>query len=259
MNIRPYVVPNNGCNNPIQSPLFQSPFVPYSCINARCVSVWAEVEPELIKKYLAPTPFEYVSNVFNIMISDYNNATGFRGFCDCSFVIPVCYKGLYGGYTIFEYENDDFCIAAGREMWGYPKVFGEINVTESIDKVVGTVRKRGKEVVRVEVDITPGQNLTAPKVALSPAINLVTIPRGEAPGGILLQRVVQRNTSPDCDWHTTILGEAALTLRFDGTHPFDEFASAKIICGDYTRGEFAATNENGWSRAIEDIIWPEEF
>lgn len=240
-------------------PLFQSSFVPYTSINARSVTVWGEVDPDLIKKYLAPTPFEYVSNVFSVCVSDFANSTGFHGFFDCSFTIPVCYKGLYGGYTLFEYENDDFCIAAGREMWGYPKVYADISLTENLDKAVAIVKKRGREVIRMEVDLQRGQDLVTPDVTMAPGINLQTIPRGEAPGGILIQRVLKRDTSPDNDWRVSVNGEASMTLRFDGTNPLDEFSSAKILCGNYCRGEFRATNENGWAKVVDNIIWPEEF
>lgn len=267
MSSRPYVV-QNGCNNPIQAPLFQDPFVPYTCINERSVSVWAEVDPELIKKYLAPTPFEYVSNVFNISVTDFantaiadaSNTIGFKGFFDVSFCVPVKYKDLYGSYTFFEYENDDFCIAAGREMWAYPKVYADIDVTESLEKVVGTAKKRGVEIVRLEVSRRYGQDLVPPQAIMSPNINLQVIPRGEAPGGVLIKRVLRRDTSPDYRGRISFTGEAAMTLRFDGTNPLDEFSSAKIICGTYSCGEFAATGEyNGWGHVVDNLVWPEEF
>lgn len=257
---RPYEV-QNGCNNPIQAPLFNDPLVPYACTNMRSVSVWAEIDEALIKRYLKPTPFEYVSNVFNISVSDYMNATNcFAGFYDCSFTIPVKYKDIYGSYTMFEYESGDYYVALGREAWGYPKVLADMKFTESVEKVTASVSKRGREFVYIEVDRKHGQELQAPKAVMYPHLLLQVIPRGEAPGGVLIKRVLKRDTSPDYRSRINITGNAALTLRFDGSNPLDEFSSAKVLCGTYSCGEYKATPEyNGWAHVVDTLVWPDEF
>lgn len=251
---RPYKV-QNGNNNPIQAPFYKSPFTPYKCTNFGSVSVYAEVEPELIKKYLEPTPFEYISSVFNISISDFSNTDGYGGFYDCSFVIPVKYKDLIGGYTMFEYESEDFAIAAGRELWGYPKEYAKMDFIDSTEKVLATASKRGKEFVRIEFTKNSVDKIEIPDVKLTPHLQVQVVPNAEGPG-VFLKRVLQRDTSPDYKSRIYMEGETTLTLKFDGKNPLDEFASAKIIGGTYTRGEWASTEENGWAKVVDTLIKP---
>ena len=61
---RPYEI-QHGNNAPVHAPLIPSPFVPYHCSDNRTATVYVEVEPEVIKKYLEPTPFEYVRQYNN--------------------------------------------------------------------------------------------------------------------------------------------------------------------------------------------------
>ncbi|MDO5115175.1 MAG: acetoacetate decarboxylase family protein [Synergistaceae bacterium] len=251
---RPYKV-QDGYNNPIQASLFRSPFVPYKCTNMRSLAVWAETDPDLIKKYLEPTPFEYVSNVFNISISDFMNADGFMGFYDCSFCIPVKYKDIYGAYTMFEYESEDFAIWAGRELWGYPKVYAEMNLVEGVDKVVATATKNGIEFVHLELDRRDLKDFTEPDVQMHPHLQLQVVPNCDGPG-IYLKRVMSRDTSPDYKGRVCLKGDAALTLRYDGRNPLDEFSSAKIIGAVYSCGEFNSTVENGWAKVVDILIKP---
>lgn len=253
MIFRPYDV-QDGCCIPIHSPFYRSPFVPYKCTNMRSVSVWAEVDPALIEKYLAVTPFEYISNLINVSITDFSNADGFKGFYDCSFCVPVKYKDICGAYTMFEYESEDFAIWAGRDLWGYPKTYADISLTEGVDKVVATASKGGKEFIRIEFDQHSGPAFSEPEVPLKPHLQLQVVPNCD--GGIFLKRVMMRDTGPDYVGRVHKLGATALTLRCDGRTPLDEFSSAKIICGTYDRGEFNATEENGWAKVLDVLVKP---
>ena len=53
---------------------------------------------------------------------------------------------------MFEYEDKDYSIAAGRELWGYPKKYAKINLVEHTDKYVATAVKNGTEIIRMELD-----------------------------------------------------------------------------------------------------------
>ena len=112
---RPYAI-QNGNNVPLSSPLIPTPFVPYQCADCRHVNVFCRAEPDLIKKYLENTPFEYAGNTVLIYISDFTN-TDVCPFWDCGIVIQAKYKDIVGGYFLFEYEDQDYSIAAGRELW----------------------------------------------------------------------------------------------------------------------------------------------
>lgn len=248
---RPYEI-QHGNNAPVHAPLIPSPFVPYHCSDNRTATVYVEVEPEVIKKYLEPTPFEYVDNIIMIYVQDFTN-TDICPFWDCGIVCTARYKDIVGGYFLFEYEDKDYSIAAGRELWGYPKKYAKINLVEHIDKYVATAVKNGTEIIRMELDKTKETKGLKPDSKFLPHLLLPTVPNGDKPG-IFSQRVMTRDTSPDFEvWYSKEM-EATLTLRCEGLDALDEFAHGKVICGTYNTGQYHATEENGWAKLVDVII-----
>jgi len=248
---RPYEV-EDGNNVPVHSPLIPTPFVPYQCSNNRAVAVYSKVDPEVIKKYLEKTPFEYVDNTVMFYIQDFTN-TDRCSFWDCGVVVSAKYKDIYGGYFIYEYENEDYAIAAGRELWGYPKKYAEINLVEHTDKIVATAVKNGIEIIRMELDKNTLCTDQKPDTKLIPHLLLHTVPNGNKPG-IFSQRVMSRDTSPDFKTRVCKPMKATLSLRPVVNDALDEFASAEIICGTYTVGEYFASEENGWAKVLDTLI-----
>lgn len=257
---RPFAI-RPGTNSPVWVPLFDESDFIYSCTDRRIVSAWAEADEALIKKYLEPTPFEYVANVFRVSIIDNTNATGHEGFMECTFTIPVKYGDTYGGYTMFAYTDEDFYCGAAREMWGYPHALADkIELLDHATSVVGIVTKHGREVIRVEVSKKHGQALQVPDVKMDPHLILQVIPNGDGPGE-LIRRVLTRDPAPDFNSLTQVTGQAALTLRYDEFSfiPWDEFALAKTLCGTYERGDYHATDEYAWAKELAILTWPDHF
>ena len=258
-NIRPFIVPADGNNVPVQRPLIPSPFVPYKCKNCRHVNVFARAEPELIKKYLEPTPFEYVDNTILLYISDFKNTDHTdgctHGFWDAGLVVPGKYKDTVGGVFLFEYEDVDWSIAAGRELWGYPKKYADISMQESLDKVVCSAVKDGIEIIHLELDLVNECKTEKPATKFAPHLLLHTFPNDIGPG-ILYQRVIGRDTNPDFVTKSLQTCNASMVLRNCGVDPLDEFASAEVICGTFQKGDYYATEENGWSFYLGTTIQP---
>lgn len=248
---RPYVV-QNGNNVPIHAPLIPSPFVPYQCPNNRSVTVFGRIDPEIIKKYLEPTPFDYVDNVIMVYIQDFTN-TDRCSFWDCGIVVSAKYKDVVGGYFLFEYEDQDYSIAAGRELWGYPKKYADINLVEHTDKYVATAVKNGREIIRMELDKKEKCNVQQPDTKFLPHLLLHCVPNGDKPG-LFSKRVMARDTSPDFKTRISKVYNATLTLRCVGEDALDEFAPVEIICGTFKEGEYFATEENGWAKVLETLI-----
>lgn len=258
---RPYIV-QNAPTNPVQAPLYGDPLIPYTCRGSRTLTVWAEADEALIRKYLAATPFEYVTNVFQVYIGDDTNMD-FGGrqtpFYDSAVMVPIKYKGVYYGYMLYEYENEDYAIWAGRENWGHPKKYAQMDLVDGVDTVVATASKHGREFIRLEIDRhSCDGTMKEPEFVLAPHVNLRTIPRCDRPG-IYLQQLMSRNPSTEGVTYEYIVGSGSMTLRFDGRNPLDELASSKIICASYCRTYFEASAEHGhgWAHNVETLIAPE--
>ena len=63
--------------------------------------------------------------------------TGFGDYTESGQVIPVSFKGRKGNYTHCMFLNDHPPIAAGRELWGFPKELAEPSLKAEIDTLVG--------------------------------------------------------------------------------------------------------------------------
>jgi acetoacetate decarboxylase len=67
------------------------------------------------------------------------DSTGFGDYTESGQVIPVTLNGEKGSYTHRMFLNDHPPIAAGREIWGFPKVLATPTLQAEIDTLVGTL------------------------------------------------------------------------------------------------------------------------
>jgi len=249
---RPYKV-QNGTNIPIQAPLYDSPFVPYSIPEMPTLSVYCKAAPGIIEKYLEPTPFEYTSSDFAVSISNMMNTEHSNGgFWDIAIVVPIKYKNKYGGYYLFEYEQDDYCVVAGRELWGYPKKMANGFLEEKDNKILGTATKNGVEILRLEMDLNKQVQGVIPPLVLTPHINLQVIPNCD--GRVLLKRVISRDTTPDFVTKRKVQGFGLAKFKGILNNPLDEFTPVKVYGAVYTVGDYFATEENGWAKVL-DVLY----
>ncbi|MEH7225749.1 acetoacetate decarboxylase family protein [Bacillus sp. JJ1566] len=253
---KPYEV-QNFWTVPIQAPLVnESCFPPFSCINSKALTAYFRVNPEVINKYLEPTPFEYVSDVVYAYVSDYTTADpndGYnQGFYDTGLVIPVKYKGRVGVHVLFEYENHDYAIAAGREIWGYPKKYGEATLKEENGKLIGIVYKNGTDLIRLEMDLSAKLKKPIQKPTLFPHFQIKVDPKPDGPG-IDSKKILSRDASADFVTKSYIERSIKVELKGIPYNRLDEFQPVEILGGSYTIGDYHASMENGWAK-IEEFI-----
>lgn len=257
---RPYVV-KSASNMPIQAPAFQDPNVPYDCPDLKSLCVYGRTTPEIMKKYLAPTPFEYISDIFIAYVCDYSNSSdtdGYtHGFFDTGIMIPVKYKGIVGANILFEYENYDYAILSGRELWGYPKKYAKASMKEQDGKVVASVVKNDIKLIYLEIDLNSKLETPIPKMKWYPHLQLHVVPKASGQG-IFSMRMISRDTSPDFKKKSLIEGKGTMVLQGDDYNPLDEFSPIEILGATYEVGDYFATDENGWGKVIDEIIYDPE-
>ncbi|SHE32577.1 acetoacetate decarboxylase [Seinonella peptonophila] len=244
---------NRGNNMPVQAPLIPDPFVPYECMNNRTLFALCQGDRTIIERFLEPTPFEYVDNQFVVSISDFRNCNKVP-YMDCAIVIPVKYKDQLGGYYLFEYEDHDAAIAAGRDLWGYPKKFATIQLSKENDQgmIRGTASREGQVIMEIECDCSqPSEQLSLPQI--TPHLNLQVFPRPDGPG-IESMRVISRDTSPDFKKKSEKFGKTKVTLQGLSTDPLNLLQPSYVIGGGITVGDFYATDENGWGKILDTLI-----
>jgi acetoacetate decarboxylase len=240
-----------GNNMPIQSPLIPDPLVPYECKNNRTLFAVCKGGKNQIDRYLVPTPFESVSELFVVSISDFTNCKKLP-FMDCGIIFPVKYKNIIGGYYMFEYENDDSAIAAGRELWGYPKKFASISLSENEKIITGTVIRKGVKIVEVRCDFSKTVD-DVPKLKITPHLNIHSIPNADGPG-TFSKRIISRDTSPDFKLISEKYGMSEVQLNGIPTDPLNELEPQEVLGGGLMVGDYLASEKNGWGNVIDILI-----
>ena len=244
-------IPQNGNNMPIHSPLVPDPIIPYTCKDSRTVSILCELDTDIIKKYLSPTPFNFVSNTASIYVNDFTSSPELP-YMDAGIIIEVEYRGLMGGYFLFEYEDNDASIATGRELWGYPKKYADISLHRDGDFVTGKVVKKGVTLIDINCILSP-TTADFQRINIFPHLNIHTIPNPDR-SGIFSQRIISRDNSEDCTLLSEELGRGSATLKSISTDPLEDFTPKNNIGATYTVTDFTAGPVNGWGKVLKTII-----
>ena len=121
---------------PPTSPAF--PPGPYRFVNREYFVIKYRTDLEALHR-VVPEPLEVVEPVVNYEFIRMPDSTGFGDYTESGQVIPVRYQGVSGSYTHQMFLNDHPPIAAGRELWGFPKKLAQPSLAVETDTLVGTL------------------------------------------------------------------------------------------------------------------------
>ncbi|HCE07460.1 MAG TPA: acetoacetate decarboxylase [Oxalobacteraceae bacterium] len=126
----------NAFAMPINNPAF--PAGPYRFVDREYMIITYRTDPDLLRKII-PAPLKMTDPVVRFEFINMPDSTGFGHYCESGQVIPVTLDGVAGGYVHSMYLNDHPPIAAGREIWGFPKKLGEPELRVHKDTLIGTL------------------------------------------------------------------------------------------------------------------------
>ena len=121
---------------PPTSPAF--PPGPYRFVDRQYFVISYRTDLEALRR-VVPEPLEVIGPVVNYEFIRMPDSTGFGDYTESGQVIPVRYRGEAGSYTHQMFLNDHPPIAAGRELWGFPKKLAQPTLKVEIDTLVGTL------------------------------------------------------------------------------------------------------------------------
>ena len=129
---------------PAASPVF--PRGPYRFVNREYLIITYESDPDAVRaalpEPLVPTPNALVA-FEAIRMPD---SSGFGDYTESGLVIPCTFNGDPCGFVAQMYLDDEAPIAAGREIWGFPKKYGNPKFRVAGDTLTGTVDYSGERV-----------------------------------------------------------------------------------------------------------------
>jgi acetoacetate decarboxylase len=121
---------------PLTNPAY--PMGPYRFVNREFLIISYRTDPERLRAVI-PAPLEFGDPIVNYEFIRMPDSTGFGDYTESGQVIPVRYQGRVGNYTHAMYLDDHPPLAAGRELWGFPKKLAQPKLHTEIDTLVGTL------------------------------------------------------------------------------------------------------------------------
>ncbi len=122
------------------------PMGPYRFIDREYFIVIYESDPEAIRRAV-PEPLapDGSNQVFYEWIN-MPDSSGFGSYQESGVVIPCTFDGEPVNYTAQMYLNDEPPISGGREIWGFPKRWGQPRLRVETDTLTGTLEYAGQVV-----------------------------------------------------------------------------------------------------------------
>jgi acetoacetate decarboxylase len=121
---------------PIHSPAF--PPGPYRFVDREYLIITYRTDPQALAK-VVPAPLRVAEPLVKFEFINMPDSTGFGHYCESGQVIPVTLDGEAGGFVLSMFLNDHPPIAAGRELWGFPKKLGQPELRVHMDTLMGTL------------------------------------------------------------------------------------------------------------------------
>lgn len=237
--------PNSGVNPPY-APAYP---LEWEC-PLRTLEVITQVDKSKLEALLADTPFELVNDrvAFQFMLSPGHTLALHAGqMFDLMVTVAVRYKDLLTQTHIFMYCSDPMGIAAGREIFGYPKKDATYRFDETADgKIDGWVKRRGTPLA--EFHFVPD--------ARQPLVRLVD--DAEQPGGEIHVRRVPHPERPEPIYtdivyrRTPLSYSAPLAGRVEMTLHASEFDPIAALEPKILSAYFMASEVYGGGFAVED-------
>jgi acetoacetate decarboxylase len=131
-------------STPIASPSF--PGGPYRFVDREYLAIAYETDPEALRAQL-PEPIEPRGD--NIVVYEWikmPDSSGFGGYTESGVVIPGIFQGEEINFVAQMYLDDEAPIAAGREIWGFPKKYAHPRMELCKDTLTGTLDYAGQTV-----------------------------------------------------------------------------------------------------------------
>src|SRR6201985_606681 len=121
---------------PATSPAF--PPGPYRFVQREFVIITYRTDMDALRA-VGPEPLEVTQPLVKYEFIRMPDSTGFGDYTESGQVIPVSLGGRKGNYTLCMFLNDHPPIAAGRELWGFPKKLGSPTLRAETDTLIGTL------------------------------------------------------------------------------------------------------------------------
>ena len=255
----------DGWNIPAASPFY--PPLPAIYRNVRFQFVYFHAAPSAVQDFL-PEPLHAAEDGMCVASGlEVPHCENYGPFEE-SFIVMKCrFRDQTGYYCSHVFHNGPAGIAAGREIYGTPKVYADMKVTHGDWSMVTETSYGGVPVLRIASSVEAGAPRdgggdqeggdgqecgAAPDAmpALTPAWRLKIMPRADGPGPAIKQLIDCSETTQDVEVHAFAMGKGAIEL---GASPRCDLTPLKPLeYGDAFHMESSYTE--GYARVVYDFL-----
>lgn len=122
---------------PLTCPAFRPG--PYRFVNREFFIITYRTDPAALRAVI-PEPLEFIEPLVKYEFIRMPDSSDFGDYTESGQVIPVGFRGQRGGYVHAMYLDCETPIAAGRELWGFPKKLALPSLCVEKDALVGVLK-----------------------------------------------------------------------------------------------------------------------
>lgn len=233
-------------STPHVAPLYAA--LPYHYRNVTKISAYCRCDPAGLRRFL-PADFEPLGDICELFIMEAPDAGPLGRYNEAGLVIPARYGDHTGAHVALEYVETDDSLAAGREIWGYPKKLADVPMEIRDNAVSARVIRRG--VSLMEMEFRPGGD-AVDKPVMQPRLQVRCFPAADGPQPDCYQII--RNQVTDFIQHDSIPGSVDLTINSGPQDPLEDLGIQDILGAELTRYDFLL----GYGEIVADLSPPKK-
>ena len=201
---------DDGWAIPFREPFY--PPLPAWYRNVEFQQVFFRADPDEVARFL-PEPLEPSPDGESVAVGiRIPFSTAYGAFNEAAIEHKCTFRGQTGWYSSYVWHDGPAGIAAGREIYGTPKIFSQIEISHSQAAMTTTASMGGVPVIAIssiaEVPVGAGDLRS-----MSPSWRLKLIPRADGPGPAIKQLVDGSTATLDFQVHAAYRGRGTVHFR----------------------------------------------
>jgi acetoacetate decarboxylase len=166
-------------------------------------------------------------------------------------VVRCTYQGQMGYFAPVVFLNSRSSIPAGREIYGTPKVFAEVEV--GMDERVMYTDTRLAGVSVLSIRSTMHREAAAEEMpSLQPSWRLKVIPRADGRGADLMQLIEASGATSDVTVHVCRAGEGVVQFHPSPLYDLSDFTPREYYGAHYVEMDYT----EGYAEIVHDFLGP---
>lgn len=232
---------------PAHGPYFAPPPTRYRNMSAHYVRFRAELAA--VDRVL-PSCFEPSEDGICVAFGlDVPWSSNWGAFRESGLFVGCRYDGRDGYYVAAVFLSSKSSIPAGREIWGTPKIYAELDhqvdqaATSTSTRIDGTSLFDVRSTMKREAGVSELPNL-------EPTWRLKAIPRADGQGLDVLQLIGASNIVSDVTTHDVRVGDGEVTFHRSSLYDLSDFAPRETLGAHYVEMDFT----EGYGEIVKDFL-----